>query len=223
MSGSADLDVPGAHSRRLPLRGSGHEHVSLSRVQHGRGTRPRGTTTNRSRRHGSPEPSCPILERLIGEVHTLVICRTRYTARLDSLVDARPCRRVPRPVRRRRPDLRHPVREPHPRDARSQSRRGDAGRVVREHVANRGAAPPLRRGDLDQPLPLGTHRGVRAAAHMGRSQLPQRPATGAIRADTPRSGTRPSGRARPRASATSAGHRRTTATSNSCRPRWPGS
>jgi glycosyltransferase involved in cell wall biosynthesis len=28
----------------------------------------------------------PILERLIGEVHTLVICRTRYTARLDNLV-----------------------------------------------------------------------------------------------------------------------------------------
>ncbi len=28
----------------------------------------------------------PILERLIGEVRTLVICRTRYTARLDNLV-----------------------------------------------------------------------------------------------------------------------------------------
>jgi glycosyltransferase involved in cell wall biosynthesis len=28
----------------------------------------------------------PILERLIGEVDTLIICRTRYTARLDSLV-----------------------------------------------------------------------------------------------------------------------------------------
>jgi glycosyltransferase involved in cell wall biosynthesis len=28
----------------------------------------------------------PILERLIGDVNTLVICRTRYTARLDSLV-----------------------------------------------------------------------------------------------------------------------------------------
>jgi glycosyltransferase involved in cell wall biosynthesis len=28
----------------------------------------------------------PILERLIGDVHTLVICRTRYTARLDNLV-----------------------------------------------------------------------------------------------------------------------------------------
>ena len=28
----------------------------------------------------------PILERLIGDVKTLVICRTRYTARLDSLV-----------------------------------------------------------------------------------------------------------------------------------------
>jgi len=28
----------------------------------------------------------PILERLIGDVRTLVICRTRYTARLDSLV-----------------------------------------------------------------------------------------------------------------------------------------
>ncbi len=28
----------------------------------------------------------PILERLIGEVQTLVICRTRYTARLDNLV-----------------------------------------------------------------------------------------------------------------------------------------
>jgi glycosyltransferase involved in cell wall biosynthesis len=28
----------------------------------------------------------PILERLIGEVDTMVICRTRYTARLDSLV-----------------------------------------------------------------------------------------------------------------------------------------
>ena len=28
----------------------------------------------------------PILERLIGDVDTLVICRTRYTARLDSLV-----------------------------------------------------------------------------------------------------------------------------------------
>jgi glycosyltransferase involved in cell wall biosynthesis len=28
----------------------------------------------------------PILERLIGDVNTLVICRTRYTARLDSLI-----------------------------------------------------------------------------------------------------------------------------------------
>jgi glycosyltransferase involved in cell wall biosynthesis len=28
----------------------------------------------------------PIVERLIGDVHTLVICRTRYTARLDNLV-----------------------------------------------------------------------------------------------------------------------------------------
>ena len=122
----------------------------------------------------------PILERLIGDVDTLIICRTRYSARFDSLViraRAAGCR-VLFDVDDLIFDMRYVSLVLETLD------RNPGEPMLDEWFAamsRLGAMLRLCDGAISTNHFLSpTHRGVRAAADMGRPQFSQRPAAGAI-------------------------------------------